>query len=279
MTRHGGGSVFFLTDYGHADEFAGVVRAVVQRCAPGAPLVDLAHDVAPFDVRAGALMLQRAVPHLGPGVVLAVVDPGVGTDRRAVVASVPAAGGGPRYFVGPDNGLLAWAVDGSGGPEQLVVLPPAVPRAGGATFDGRDLFAPAAARLWSGSAPEDLGDLTDPGSLVRLAPPLLAVSPGVVEAEVLWVDRFGNVQLSARPDDTSAAGLGTTVEVVTAGGVRPARWVRAFGALGHDDLGVVHDANGHVALACDRRPAATVLGVRPGDVVTLRMPRTASGRP
>ena len=88
MAGRAGGSVFLLTDYGLADEFAGVVRASVLRHAPGVPIVDLTHGVAPFDVRAGALALVRAVPHLGPGVVLAVVDPGVGTSRRAVAVSV-----------------------------------------------------------------------------------------------------------------------------------------------------------------------------------------------
>ncbi len=246
-------------------------------------MVDLAHDVTPFDVRAGALMLERAVPHLGPGVVLAVVDPGVGTGRRAVVVSVAPGGRGPRLFVGPDNGLLAWAVDDCGGPEQVVVLAPVAPGAGVSTFDGRDLFAPAAARLWSGSAPGDLGAQADPGSLVRLTPPRLALAEGALETEVLWVDRFGNVQLSARPDDARAAGLGTTpgtaVEVVAAGGVHRARWAPTFAALGPDDLGAMQDANGRVALACDRRSAATVLGVRPGDVVTLRLPAAAPERP
>ncbi len=119
MAARAGGSVFFLTDYGLTDEFAGVMRAVVLRHAPGVPIIDLTHGVAPFDVRAGALALARAVPHLGPGVVLAVVDPGVGTQRRAMALSVARArgSGGPHHFVGPDNGLLPWAVDALGGVE------------------------------------------------------------------------------------------------------------------------------------------------------------------
>src|SRR5579864_8280675 len=108
------GAVFFLTDYGGADEFAGVMRAVVARHAPGAPLVDLSHDLPPFDVRAGALALERAAPFLGPGVVVGVVDPGVGSPRRGVAAT-PAGANGPGYFVGPDNGLLVWALEALGG--------------------------------------------------------------------------------------------------------------------------------------------------------------------
>jgi S-adenosylmethionine hydrolase len=268
-----GGSVFFLTDYGLADEFAGVVRASVLRHVPGVPIIDLTHGVTPFDVREGALALVRAVPHLGPGVVLAVVDPGVGTPRRAVALSVrPRAGHGgqgPHHFVGPDNGLLPWAVDVAGGVECAVALPVPSRRDTGMTFDGRDVFAPAAARLWQGTALTDLGDELDPTSLERLTSPRLSVSPGAVEAEVQWVDRFGNVQLAAGPDDATAAALGDDLEVLAPDAHR-ARRVTAFAELGPDTLGLIVDANGHLALVCDRRSAATVLRVHPGDVVTVR---------
>ncbi|MGH9017182.1 MAG: SAM-dependent chlorinase/fluorinase, partial [Acidimicrobiales bacterium] len=174
-----GGAVFLLTDYGDDDEFAGLTRAVIRRLAPAAPVVDLTHGIPPFDVRAGAHALTRCVGFLGPGVVVAVVDPGVGSDRRAVAVEVGGAVGvevgvgvgvgvevdpgpgnaatGPRYLVGPDNGLLVGAVDLLGGPVGVVSLTaPGLPsragRAGaGATFDGRDLFAPVAARLWAGA--------------------------------------------------------------------------------------------------------------------------------
>ena len=266
-----GGSVFLLTDYGHADEFAGVVRATVARHAPGVPMIDLTHGVTPFDVRAGALALVRAAPYLGPGVVLAVVDPGVGTARRAVAVSVARTvdTDGPHHFVGPDNGLLPWAVDALGGAERAVSLP-AHSRAGiGATFDGRDVLAPAAARLWKGGAMAELGDDLDPRTLVRLTPPRCSTSRGVLEAEVQWVDRFGNVQLAAGPDDAAAAALGDELEVL-APASRRAQRVQAFAELGPGALGVVLDANGHLALVCDRQSAATVLRVQPGDVVTLR---------
>ena len=273
MAGRAGGSVFFLTDYGLADEFAGVVRASVLRHAPGVPIIDLTHGVTPFDVRGGALALVRAMPHLGPGVVLAVVDPGVGTSRRAVALSVRSRAGdaahGPHHFVGPDNGLLPWAVDVAGGVECAVALPrPSRPDTG-VTFDGRDVFAPAAARLWRGTALTELGDELDPTSLERLTAPRLSVSPGALEVEVQWVDRFGNVQLAAGPDDAAAAALGEEFDVV-ATGVHRAKRVAAFAELGPDGLGVIVDANGRLALVCDRQSAATVLRVHPGDVVTVR---------
>jgi S-adenosylmethionine hydrolase len=288
------GAVFLLTDYGYQDEFAGVTRAVVLREAPGAPVIDLTHGVPPFDVRAGALTLSRSVVHLGPGVVIAVVDPGVGSGRRAVAVAVrgkpalttagtdgpsgPTGPTGPRYLVGPDNGLLGWAVDALGGAEAVVALPPAGPDGGpgGGTFDGRDLFAPVAARLWAGATVNDVGMPVDPSGLVRLAPPRVTVSPpdsgstsGSVQAEVLWVDRFGNAQLAATAGEMVGADLEGDLEIGIGAARTAARLVSSFAALDDDDVGLLVDANGQVALVCHRRSAATVLGVGPGDRVTI----------
>jgi S-adenosylmethionine hydrolase len=315
--------VFLLTDYGENDEFAGLTRAVLHRQAPGATVVDLTHGVPPFDVRAGALILARSVGFLGPGVVVAVVDPGVGSGRRAVAVAVRGADGssadGPGLLVGPDNGLLGWAIDALGGAVAAVALPAvrgarrtgapaALAGPAGRTFDGRDLFAPVAARLWSGATLNDVGMPVDPAGLVRLAPPILRVSPGSVEAEVLSVDRFGNVQLAARPADAARAGLGggdggdggaggdEAVEIrvhghgpaaaaaaatsaATAGSMRRGPMIGSFSDLegaGEGTVGLMVDANGRLALVCHRRSAATVLGVRSGDMVTLhRVPSQA----
>ncbi len=268
----GAGAVFLLSDYGATDEFAGIVRAVVARLAPGAPMIDLTHEVPPFDVRAGALALERAAPHLGPGVVLAVVDPGVGSERRGVALSTRSARG-PRALVGPDNGLLVWAAELLGGPDGAVVL--ARPAGAPSTFDGRDVFAPAAAALWRGEPLSALGEPFPVSELVHLAAPRVERNPGRLEAEVLWVDRFGNVQLAATPADGRASGLlhGGAIELEAAGRVHGARLVGAFEELAGSDLpGVLVDANGRLAVVCDRRPATTVLGVQTGETVTLRLP-------
>jgi S-adenosylmethionine hydrolase len=280
-----GGSVFLLTDYGLADEFAGVVRAVVARHAPGVPIIDLTHGVTPFDVRAGALALVRAVPHLGPGVVMAVVDPGVGTRRRAVALSVApdTSSDAPRHFVGPDNGLLLWAVDVLGGVDRAVEIGSSSATSvsemsTGPTFDGRDVFAPAAARLFQGASLTDLGPELDPAGLVRLTAPRMVVSPDGLEVEVLWVDGFGNVQLAAEARDLASAALGTVLEVV-ADAVHRVRSVPAFAALAPGELGLIVDANGRLSVVCDRYSAATVLGVQSGDVVTVRTAAAGGGSP
>lgn len=281
MTRRRG-SVFLLTDYGGADEFAGVVRAVVARHAPGAPVVDLSHQVSPFDVRAGALALERAAPYLGRGVVLAVVDPGVGTARRGIAVAARSKDG-PRHFVGPDNGLLNWALDALGGAARAVALPPPTrigspgpaPTDGSSTFHGRDLFAPVAARLWRGAALDRVGTPVDPGGLTQLVRPHLAVVTGALESEVQWVDRFGNAQLSARPGDVVAARLGHGLDVTIGPAVHSADLVSAFGELADGAFGIVTDANGHLSLVVNRGSAATRLGLEVGDVVVLR-PRASS---
>ena len=158
-------TVFFLSDYGTEDEFVGVVHAVLAAASPGLTIIDLTHHVPAFDVRAGSHTLVRASPHLGPGVVLAVVDPGVGSERRGLCVPVTPRGNGPTYFVGPDNGLLIAAAEQVGEApiaRAFDLRRPAEVAHRGRSFDGRDLFAPAAAALSGGVAPEELGDPIDP---------------------------------------------------------------------------------------------------------------------
>ena len=143
-----------------------MVHAVLDAAAPGVTIIDLTHQIPAFDVRAGRTRLVRVMPHLGPGVVLAVVDPGVGSARRGLCIEVTLPGGDPRFFVGPDNGLLIVAAESAGEApiSRAFGLRRDRDRRAG-TFDGRDLFAPVAAALCRGVRPEDLGDPVDPESL------------------------------------------------------------------------------------------------------------------
>jgi S-adenosylmethionine hydrolase len=258
---HPAPAIFFLSDYGLVDEFVGVVHAVIQRLVPGVPVIDLTHQVPSFGVVAAARVLERSVPHLGAGVVLAVVDPGVGSERRGVAVEVGIEVG-PHWLVGPDNGLLLPAADLLGGPRRAVVLE------GVSTFDGRDVFAPAAAHLVGGGSPEALGGPADVATLVALPDGRaeVSVTDGVVTTSVSWVDGYGNVQLAGPVHIWEEAGvvLGATVMVELGGshgGHRArARRVSAFSSLAPDELGVVLDANGHHALALDRASAASALG-------------------
>jgi S-adenosyl-L-methionine hydrolase (adenosine-forming) len=259
-------TVSFLTDYGLDDEFAGVVKAVLRDMAPHAVVLDLTHGIRPFDVRGGSLALARAIPYVPDGVVLAVVDPGVGTTRRALAIEVA---GGAGVLLGPDNGLLAPAVAIAGCADRAVELtnPEHHLAAPGATFAGRDVFAPAAAHLCNGGELTDLGPLVDAGLLMPGMVALPRVEPDGVHAEVLWVDRFGNCQLNVGPEDLAA---GVDVWAVSIGDERrAAKLATSFGELGPGSVGLVLDSHGMYALAFDQRSAAHELRLATGDAVVL----------
>jgi hypothetical protein len=257
-------TVSFLSDYGHDDEFVGVVHSVIRGIAPDVRVIDLTHGIPAHDTRAGGLALARAVQYVAPGVVLGVVDPGVGTPRRAVAVEV---GGGAGVFVGPDNGLLAPAVAMAGGASRAVELTD--PRfhlpAPGPTFAGRDVFAPVAAHLCTGVELDELGPAVDTATLLPGVLPVSREEDGAVVAEVLWVDRFGNAQLNIGPDE-----LGSPRCTLTAGDVvRTATVVPTYGSVPTGGVGLVVDAYGLVSIALDRHSAASELGLDPGTEVRL----------
>lgn len=260
--------VSFLSDYGRIDEFVGVCHAVMLDIAPALRIVDVTHDIPVFDVRAGGLALVRSAQYLPEGVVLAIVDPGVGTDRRCIAVEVENG-----YLVGPDNGLLAPAVAMLGGARRVVALTNEdyqLP-APAATFAGRDVMAPAAAHLVNGVDLAELGDLIDPSSLAPGLLPLPREEAGAIVGEVLWVDRFGNCQLNVDPEPlaTLGAGPGEPIEVRLGDRSRRARWVHTFADAKPSELALVVDSYGLCALAYDRRSAAAELGLRAGSTVTL----------
>ncbi|HEU5082594.1 MAG TPA: SAM-dependent chlorinase/fluorinase [Acidimicrobiales bacterium] len=259
-------TVSFLSDYGRQDEFVGVVHSILRSGAPGVSVIDITHDIAPHDVRAGGLALARSAQYLCPGVVLAVVDPGVGTDRRGIAVEV---GGGQSVLVGPDNGLLAPAVAMVGGATRAVTLTndefhlPAP----GPTFDGRDVFAPVAAALCSGVDIGELGDDIDPSSLVPGLIPVVREEDGDLVADVLWVDRFGNCQLNVDPDDLD--GWGDRIRLRLGDRSRVARRVDTYGQIREGEVGLVVDSYGLVSVALDRRSAHAELGFGPGQELRL----------
>lgn len=264
-------TVSFLSDFGTADEFVGVVKAVIRDLAPHALVLDLTHEITPFDVRAGSLALARTISYVPSGVVLAVVDPAVGTDRRCVAIEVA---DGEGVLVGPDNGLLAPAVAMAGGAGRAVVLTNTsfhLPGPG-ATFAGRDVFAPAAAHLCNGVDLFELGEPIDADLLMPGLVPLPRDDAGFVVCEVLWVDRFGNCQLNVGPADVAALGTRLQVSVGDLAGeprVRVAMLARTFADVGVGAVGLVTDSYGMLALALDRRSAADELGIAAGDQVLL----------
>lgn len=265
-------TISLLTDLGTADEMAGVLRSVVRSIAPEVVVIDITHGVPPHDVRAGSLALLRAAQYLAAGVVVGGVDPGGGTARRAIAVEV---GGGQSVLVGPDNGLLAPTVSLCGGAGRVVELTSVehrLPSAGGPTFAARDVLVPAAAHLCNGVDLTELGPAVDPFSLLPGVVPLTRLEDEVLKAEVLWVDRFGNVQLNLGPEELAALDLraGDRLGVEIGSERRTARWVTTYAEAGTMELVVVVDSYGLVSLAFDRSPAAEALGLRAGSAVTLR---------
>jgi S-adenosylmethionine hydrolase len=263
--------ITYLSDYGYEDEFAGVCRAVIARIAPDAQLIDLTHGVPRHDVRRGAVALADALPYAPAGVHLAVVDPGVGTERRPVAVRVHAE---ERILVGPDNGLLWPAIVVLGGPVEAVDLSGSPLRLEpvSATFHGRDLFAPAAAGLALGAPLSEAGQAIEVGSLARLEFPAARVEGDRVVAQVLYLDRFGNAALNARREELADWPLRPHGPIgVEAGGASvEARLAGTFADVGEGEMLLYEDSSRRLAIAVNGGSAAASLGLRPGTEIVLR---------
>jgi len=262
-------TISFLSDFGAADEFVGVVHSVINSIAPYVKVIDVTHGIPHFDIRSGGLALARSAQYLSPGVVLAVVDPGVGTQRRAVAVEV---GGGESVLVGPDNGLLAPTVALVGGADRAVSLTEIdyqLP-APGPTFAGRDIFGPAAAHIASGVDLSELGDEVEVSSLVPGLMPVTSKENDGLHTEVLWVDQYGNAQINLDPAELEIKENEINhFEIKTAGLSRIAKKVETFEELGAGELGLTIDSYGLVALVIGRGSAAEEMKISTGNQVIV----------
>jgi hypothetical protein len=258
----------FLTDYGLEDGFVASCHGVAARIAPKLRVIDITHLVPPGDVRRGAAVLAQTMPFMPPAVHVAVVDPGVGTARRGIAVQA-----GDGIFVGPDNGLLSWAIQAAGGDVRAFSLTNSdlwlhpVSH----TFHGRDVFMPVAARLATGTDLESVGTSLPPGELVTLPVPTSRVRDGDVEGEVMSVDRFGNVQLSIASSDLGMLGAATGGALVVRCGQHSLTvpYLETFAAVAPGDLVAYTDSAGLVSIAVNGGDAAQRLGLPPGAHVRL----------
>jgi len=261
--------ITFLTDFGLQDDFVGTCHGVIKRIAPTADIIDITHGIGPQQVLQGALVLAATLPYMPEGVHLAIVDPGVGTDRKAL--ALRSADG--RLYVGPDNGLLVLAAERLGGITGAWELQNSVYRLEpvSRTFHGRDLFAPAAAHLAAGVDPAELGPPLEPASLVRPDMPTAVTGDGFVRAHVLIVDRFGNIQLNLTTEDLSRVGIepGTRVEVELGLQSFYASAAATFADVRVGDIVLYEDAYGAISLAIRDGNAAEMLAARAGDAVGI----------
>ena len=263
--------ITFLSDFGLEDEYVGACHGVIKQIAPEAEVIDITHGIGAQRVLQGALVLERTLQYMPSGVHLAVVDPGVGSQRRALTLRSQDG----RFFVGPDNGLLIPAAERCGGIDAVHALTnadyalPSVSR----TFHGRDLFAPAAAHLALGVSLDLLGPPIAPDSLARLELPQSVSRNGRIEASVLAVDRFGNIQLNLGRDDLRQEGLspGRTIELEHLGERYFAVVARTFADARAGDVILYEDAFGWIAVAISEGNAAKLFDVVPGQSIVLHM--------
>ncbi len=262
--------VTLLTDYGRDDDFVGVCHGVIRRVAPEAQIVDITHGIRKYAVRQGALVLRNTLPYMPIGVHVGVVDPQVGTERRAVALRC----GDGRLLVGPDNGLLSLAWEACGGIELAVDVTRSPHRLEpvSATFHGRDVFAPVAARLASGAEIGDAGEPVDPQTLATVQLPQPRVEDGTLVAHALIIDRFGNAGLNVGHEELAGTGLtlGGTVEVEVAGERYLATYAQTFADVRPGELIVYEDAYRSLAVAINRGDAAATLALAPDAEMRLR---------
>jgi S-adenosylmethionine hydrolase len=260
--------VCFLSDFGLADDFVGTCEGVMHKIAPGLSIVDLTHEVPDFGVETGAEILQHATHYMpADAVYLAVVDPGVGTGRRAVALRTESG----ALLVGPDNGLLIAAAESLGGmsgafalTEERFHLHPV-----SNTFHGRDVFAPVAAHLARGVGISDLGEAIDPASLTRLGPESAPPDEGGgLTTRILSIDHFGNARLSA-PADESGLEYGDALKVDVGDGEMSVRYIETFGSARAGELVLVPDSHWRLSLAVNKGNAAQALSLRVGGKVHL----------
>jgi S-adenosylmethionine hydrolase len=262
--------VTLLTDYGRDDDFVGVCHGVIRSIDPDAQIVDITHGIRRYAVRQGAIVLRNTLPYMPVGVHVAVVDPQVGTERRAI--ALRTADG--RILVGPDNGLLSLAWERCGGVEMAVDVTRSPHRLEpvSATFHGRDIFAPVAARLAAGAELADAGDPLEPEALAAVDLPAPRHEDGGIVAHALVVDRFGNAGLNVDHDDLAGSGitLGGAVELEVGGERYLATYAQTFADVKPGELLVYQDAYRTLAVAINRGDAAATLALRPDVEVRLR---------
>jgi S-adenosyl-L-methionine hydrolase (adenosine-forming) len=261
--------ITLLTDYGVHSEYPGICHGVIRRICPDAAIVDVTHGIPRHDIRHGALVLRTAIPYLPVGFHVAVVDPQVGTERRAV--AVRCADG--NVLVGPDNGLLSLAAELAGGVSEAVDVSRSRHRLEpvSATFHGRDVFAPVAAALAAGAPLAEAGDPLAVEELARLELPQPERTADGLLAHAVLIDVYGNVILDVRHEDLPGTGrsLGHPLEVTAGGETRPATFATTFADVPAGGLLLYEDASRTLALAVNRGDAAAELGLAPDGEILL----------
>ena len=263
--------ISFASDFGLSDGSVGIVKGVINRIDPAIKIIDISHDIKPQDIRGGSLLLMRAIQYIPQGILLGVVDPGVGTNRKAVALET-----GWGYMVGPDNGLLNLAAATVGGVTRAFELTNEewIIPSEGATFEARDKFGPFAAGLASNSLKiEEVGIELEMDSLNNLLVPLTDKKEGCIEGEVIWNDHYGNSQTNVVPADLEDMGLefGSTISLKIRETVHQVKWQKTFQEIGLGNLGLVTDSWGMVAISVQNGSAFDLVETHEGTEISISL--------
>jgi S-adenosylmethionine hydrolase len=262
--------ITFLSDFGLTDDFVGTCHGVIKMIAPEVEIIDITHGIRRHDIMQGAVVLGNSISYLPESVILAVVDPGVGGQRKPVAIRTTTG----RLLVGPDNGLLSLAAKALGGPESAVELAcstyslPEVCK----TFEGRDLFSPAAAHLASGVPLEKLGAPVPVAELERFELPEPVFEPPEVTATVIYTDRFGNVQLNLSREQLEQTGatVGGMLEVRLGEEKWKVPFRQSFADVDPEELLVYEDSYRKISFSVNQGDAAQVFQIIPGNLLVFR---------
>ena len=264
--------VCFLSDFGLQDDFVGTCHGVIKRIAPETQIIDVTHGIPAQQILQGALVLASTLPYMPVGIHLAVVDPGVGSSRRALALRDEEG----RFFVGPDNGLLIPAADLAGiAAAHELANPRYALETISRTFHARDLFAPAVAHLSLGVGIEELGPPIDQDALVRLDLPQPELGPDKIGATVLYVDLFGNIALNVTREHVAEVGIvpGTQVELELGGERFYAVAARTFADARAGDIVLYEDSYRNMSVAISNGNAGEMLRARAGQSLRINVGR------
>ena len=256
------GIITVTTDFGLQDHYVGVMKGVIAGINPDVRLIDISHDVRSYEVAHGAFVIAQAYRYFPAGTVhLVVVDPGVGSERRAIVAA--AAG---QFFVAPDNGVLSQVFEREEHTVRVIDVDRFALKPTSRTFHGRDVFAPVAGRLSLGTPFEDFGEVT--GDYVRLEPttPKL-IEPGHWRGRVLNIDRFGNIVTSFPSELLERSPVGFRIEL---GEIEVATVAESYAAAPEGTPFIIAGSSGYLEVSINQGSAGEQAGVGLSSVLDLR---------
>ena len=257
------GVITLMTDFGTSDHFVGVMKGVILNINPQVRIVDITHAIPPQDVHSAAFIVNSTYRYFPAGTIhVVVVDPGVGSRRRAIICQTDTA-----YFVCPDNGVLSYVL-GNNTAHRVVAL-------GNTdywlsevsnTFHGRDIFAPVAAHLSRGISFSQFGDAVN--NVVRLPNQIPQVTKTTIVGSVIWIDRFGNLITNLTPDMLKSFGMDSGF-VVKAGMAEIHQLNRAYAESEEGECLAIIGSSGYLEISVNRGSAAQVLGLKRNDVIEI----------